>query len=90
MAFAYRRSETLRTVPGATVRLIAVTTGVDIGRRPARLRLVHAAPRRVEVERDDGRVDVVRTRDLDRLARVAIVVIGAATTRCLRRRRSNR
>jgi hypothetical protein len=88
MAFVHRRSETALTVAGARVRLVAASTTVDVGRRHLRIRLAHAGPREVEVERENGRVEVVRTRDLDLLLRTAIVAIGAVATRRLRNRRS--
>ena len=88
MAFVYRRSEVVRSVPGATVRLVAVTAGVDLGRSGTRFRHVCALPWSVEVESGTGRVELVRTPDLDRLARVAIVVIGVVATAYLRKRRS--
>lgn len=89
MAFVRRQTEVVCTVPGATVRLTAVTTGVEVRQRVARFQLVHAAPHHVEMTCDDGRVDVVRTRDLDLVTRIAIVAFGAVVVRQLGRRRSN-
>ena len=86
----HRRSETVRVVPQGTARLVATTIGVDLGRRQSRLGVARVGPHHVEVEHRDGRVDVVRTRDLDRWARVAILLIGAVARRYIRQRRSNR
>jgi hypothetical protein len=91
MSWVYAPSEVVRRVPGATVRLAATTVGIDIGGRHARVQLIHAGPRRVAVERSDGRVDVVRPFDLDAMVRVGIGVLGAVVARRLRRRtRSSR
>jgi hypothetical protein len=91
MRFVHERHGMSVAVPGATVRLAAASYGVTaLTRRGGGFALLHAGPSHVAVERDDGRRDVARVHDLDRAARMAIVVAGSLAVRAARRRRRQR
>lgn len=77
-------------IDGRTVTLVSRTHALKLGRRGSEIP-VWSGPHHVEVLDRDGRRNVVRMHDLERVAFVAIAattIVGAALVRAARARRS--
>ena len=75
-------------VDGRTIRLVARTNTVQLGRGSWAAFVQRAAPAHVEVLEADGRRQVLRVHDVERLAMSAIAVLSAAWVFSTRARRA--
>ena len=78
-------------VDGRTITLVARTHGFHVGRRRFGALGLRARPTHIEILDEEGRHQVVRIRDVESTAMVAIILAGAGyvlAVRALRRRRS--
>ena len=79
MAIRRRATAIDVTVPGAAVRLVAMTTTVDVPFRGGHVTFARAGPQRVEMQDGNGRRTVARIHDFDGIARITIIAVGVLT-----------